>query len=201
LKQNRVFLLVLGVLATGALLGAIVGIEMSETTDLPGKNTVDVGDLQLVVNSVERASRQCERDESSPLSGRTAGASRERLDRVYLRVTLKNRSDRPHVLDPEEFRLQPFYGGSRSSRRESLTVTTLRPRETLHSVLWFDVPEGASGLQLVWTREGREVHFPVAEDTSGQVHGDPDRFAHGRDEVSSSAVPSRRDPKLRAQGC
>lgn len=202
----RVYLMAVSVMASGALIGAILGIQISETTDHPAGNAVEMGDLQLVVNSVGRAKRQREDEQANLMSsGRTHGAPKDRLDRIYLRVTVKNRGDRNAFIDPQEFRLQTRYGGSRSAHGGSLTATSLRPRGTLSGVLVFDVPDTASGLQLEWTRDGRENRVPVAEDASDQGHHDHDNFDHGRDdhgrdEVTSPAVPFRRDAERGAQG-
>lgn len=87
--------------------------------------------------------------------------------RLHIELKVQNRGDRTRMLGPQDFRLRAAAGTTWWPIGRTFAFTPLGPREYVHGVLTFDVPEAVSDLELVWSRFGDEVRLRVEPPASG----------------------------------
>ena len=195
--MRKVLLLSLGLMAAAALVGGLMRKQPVDTRALPAERVFETGDLRLIVNSVVWMRQPQELETAGPgASSAKPEVSANRRYRLDLDVTVQNLGDQARRLEPREFRLQVPDGSSWPATEGRPITVKLRPRQSLDTVLSFDVPTTGSESQVVWARGGHEVRVPVGamafdrqpDDPASYLHG---RDGHGRDKVTSPAVPIR----------
>lgn len=82
-------------------------------------------------------------------------------------MSLQNPTDQPQAVSPHEFQLRARSGAVWPAV-SVLPVTLVRPKQAVTSILAFNVPAQAAGLQLVWTKAGHEVRIPLGDAASSQ---------------------------------
>lgn len=92
---------------------------------------------------------------------------------LQVELKVQNRSNATRILGPHDFRLQFQDGTTSVPTGRSFPLTTLGPRQYLHTVLAFDISESASGLQLVWNRSGHEVRLLIGRATFARGGAEP----------------------------
>ncbi|HSB81346.1 MAG TPA: hypothetical protein VLM91_21415 [Candidatus Methylomirabilis sp.] len=87
--------------------------------------------------------------------------------RLEVRMSVQNPTDRPQAVSPHEFQVRARSGAVWPAV-SVLPVTMVRPKQAVTSILAFNVPAQAAGLQLVWTKAGHEVRIPLADAASSR---------------------------------
>jgi hypothetical protein len=151
---------IIAALAYGVFVVEMLAASPRMIDAVPVGRAVEVGGLRLTVESTGWVSPELEK-RNIPLLPRTPAGHQRRLN---VEVLLQNPGDEKRMVDLVEFQLgidnwafwpvasEPF-----------IQAATLSPRKNLSLVLSYVVPETASALQLIWMRDGREVHIPLVE--------------------------------------
>jgi hypothetical protein len=171
------------VLTIAALAGGVLAVQILEShQEVPTTATIEtMGDLDglwFTVQSAVWVDQDRRTEQHPPVSAGSTPATR--LHGLQVEIKVQNRGDGTRILGSQDFRLQAQNGTTLAPAERAFPLTILGPRQYLHSVLSFDVPEISSGMQLVWNRAGHEVRVLV----KAPVPGLENAKAAGR-EVSS----------------
>jgi hypothetical protein len=140
------------VCGVAALIGGVLARQMRVerphlTAIVPTGHLVEAGGLLLQVAAV------------TWLVHASAEAHRLRVD-----IRLQNPTNRPLAVDHREFLLRARNGGSWPASKDSLTPTTLEPRQTLTGSLFFERPTANPDLEMVWTRNQEKMVITIGRD-------------------------------------
>jgi hypothetical protein len=154
-----ILLLVITALAGGVLIAQSLMSNQSEPTPATIETMGDVDGLWFTVQSVVWVGQDRLTNQRVPVATGSNPASKPHGLQVEIKV--QNRADGTRILGPQDFRLQAKNGTTSAPTGRAFPLTILGPRQYLHSVLSFDVPESSLGMQLVWSRAGHEVRVLV----------------------------------------
>ena len=159
-----------------ALAGGVMAVQLlmppreTVTPTVPG--LMDTADgLWLTVQSAAWDNRDPEVEHGDPTSADTNPKGRPHGLQVELKV--QNRGDQIRMLGSKDFQLRDASGGSWLPTGRTLPEIPLGPRQYLHTVLAFDVPETTSRLELVWNRSGQEMRVSVGVPSHGRADAEP----------------------------
>jgi hypothetical protein len=85
------------------------------------------------------------------------------LERLHVEVSVRNPGDGAHEITPGDFRVSSVGGDSWPPMASTLPPSELGPRQALNGVVFFDVPEGESGVYFVWSAGGSEAYMPIGD--------------------------------------
>jgi hypothetical protein len=137
-------------------------------TSIPTSAVAEVGGLRITTLSAKWVSQVPEgrKGIAQPVS-LTPG---ELPDRLYLEFTVRNIGDQTRTFGRREVRLLAPSGTAWAPLADDFPDILLGPRDSLTTMLIFEVPAPEPGLRIAWARGRQEVRVPIATT-------DADRFA------------------------
>lgn len=172
----RLLLLPILASAIAALAGGAVAVQLlmppREAVTLTAPGLMGTADgLWFTVQSAVWDGQDPKMEQAGPTSLGTNSKDRPHGLRVEIKV--QNRGDQIRMLGSGDFQLRDTSGGIWVPTGRTLPETSLEPRQYLHTVLAFDVPETTSRLELIWSRSGQEMRVSVGEPSRGRADAEP----------------------------
>jgi hypothetical protein len=97
--------------------------------------------------------------------------------RLSVEFTIANLGSGTRAFGRRDIRLQAPDGRAWSPVADDFPAIVLEPQEAVTSMLIFEMPGPAPGLQLVWAHGGREIGIPVASAGPAPAAEGPHRHA------------------------